>query len=169
MVPRLGTNGRRTGTGGHRVFAGNPGTQVVKTSGRDALTWLRDHEAAAAGVDHPTACYPGNHRITMGVTGGQATTRLPGTQASGHIHAGIAARTGGDPAICHGMTADAVSDLDLPGTFLPGSPPGRGPGGRPGLAPGHPVALTLPELRAQEQPCHGTTQYPAPSAAMRRT
>ena len=169
MVPRLGTNGRRTGTGGHRVFAGNPGTQVVKTSGRDALTWLRDHEAAAAGVDHPTACYPGNHRITMDVTGGQATTRLPGTQASGHIHAGIAARTGGDPAICHGMTANAVSDLDLPGTFLPGSPPGRGPGGRPGLAPGHPVALTLPELRAQEQPCHGTTQYPAPSAAMRRT
>ena len=59
----------------------------------------------------------------MGVTGGQATTRLPGTQPSGHMHAGIAARTGvADPAICHGMTAGAVSDLDLSGTFLPGSP-----------------------------------------------
>ena len=37
MVPRPGTSARRTGTGGHRVFAGNPGTQVAKTSGRDAL------------------------------------------------------------------------------------------------------------------------------------
>ena len=73
MVLRLGTNARRIDTGGHRVFAGNPGTQVVKTSGRDALTWLRDHEAAAAGFDHHTACYPGDHRITMGVTGDQAT------------------------------------------------------------------------------------------------
>ena len=142
MVPRLGTDARRTGTGGHRVFAGNPGTQVVKTSGRDALTWLRDHEAAAAGSGHHTACYPGNHRITMGVTGDQATTRLPGTQPSGNMDAGIAVRTGvADPAICHGMTAGAVSGLDLSGTFLPGSPPGRGPGGRPGLAPGHPAAI----------------------------
>ena len=74
--------------------------------------------AAAAGSGHHTACYPGNHRITMGVTGGQATTRLPGTQPSGHMHAGIAARTGvAGPAICHGMTAGAVSDLDLSGTF----------------------------------------------------
>ena len=113
----------------------------MKTFGRDALTWLRDHEAAAAGSSHHTACYPGNHRITMGVTGDQATTRLPGTQPSGHMHAGIAARTGGpDPAICHGMTAGAVSDLDLPGTAPLGSAPGRGPGGRPGLAPGHPAA-----------------------------
>ena len=89
-----------------------------------------------------TACYPGNHRITLGVTGGQATTRLPGTQPSGHRHTGIAARTGvAGPAICHGMTADAASDLDLPGTLPLGSPPGRGPGGRPGLAPGHPAAI----------------------------
>lgn len=165
MILRLGTNARRIVTGGHRVFAGNPGTQVVKTFGRDALTWLRDHEAAAAGFGHHPACYPGSHRITMGVTGGQAIT-----QPSGHRHAGIAARIGGaGPAICHGMTAGAVSDLDLSGTFLLGSAPGRGPGGRPGLAPGHPAALTLPELRAQEQPCHGTTQNPALSSATPRT
>ena len=170
MVLRLGTNARRTGTGGHRVFAGNPGTQVVKTSGRDALTWLRDHEAAAAGFDHHTARYPGDHRITMGVTGDQATTRLLGTQPSGHMHAEVAARIGvADPAICHGMTADAVSDLDLSGTLPLGSALGRGPAGRPGLAPRHPAALTLPELRAQEQPCHGTTQNPALSSATRRT
>jgi hypothetical protein len=49
MVLRLGTNARRTGTGGHRVFAGSPGTQMVKTSGRDGLTWLRDHEAPRPG------------------------------------------------------------------------------------------------------------------------
>ncbi len=36
MVLRLGTNARRIGTGGHREFAGNPGTQVARTSGRDA-------------------------------------------------------------------------------------------------------------------------------------
>ncbi len=54
-----GANARRIGTGGHRVFAGSPGTPVVKTFGRDALTWLRDHEAAAAGLDHHTACYLG--------------------------------------------------------------------------------------------------------------
>lgn len=106
----------------------------------------------------------------MGVTGGQAAARLPGTQPSGHMHAGIAARLGvAGPAICHGMTAGAVSGLDLPGTFLLGSAPGRGLGGRPGPAPGHPAALTLPELRAQEQPCHGTTPNPALSAATRRT
>ena len=142
----------------------------MKTSGRDALTWLRDHEAAAAGFDHHTACYPGDHRITMGVTGGQATTRLLGTQPSGHMHAEVAARIGAaDPAICHGMTADAASDLDLSDTPPLGSPPGRGPAGHPGLAPRHPAALTLPELRAQEQPCHGTTQNPALSPATRRT
>ena len=112
---------------------------MVKTFGRDALTWLRDHEAAAAGFDHHTACYPGNHRITMGVTGGQATTRLPGTQPSGHMHAGIAARTGGaDPAICHGMTAGAVSDLDLSGTFLLGSAPGTRTRRPPGPGSGTP-------------------------------
>ena len=123
MVLRPGTNARRIDSGGHRVFPGNPGTRVVKTFGRDAVTWLRDHEAAAAGSGHHTACYPGNHRITTGVTGDQATTRLLGTQPSGHMHAGIAARIGGaGPAICHGMTAGAVSDLDLSGTFLLGSP-----------------------------------------------
>ncbi len=30
MILRLGTNARRTGTGGHRVFAGNP--QLARTA-----------------------------------------------------------------------------------------------------------------------------------------
>ncbi len=30
MLLRLGATARRTGTGGHRLFAGSPGTQVVK-------------------------------------------------------------------------------------------------------------------------------------------
>ena len=50
----------------------------------------------------------------MGVTGDQATTRPLGTQPFGHMHAEVAARIGvAGPAICHGMTADSVSDLDL--------------------------------------------------------
>jgi hypothetical protein len=60
MVLRLGANARRIDTGAHRVFAVTPGTQAAKTSGPDVLTRLHDHEAAAAGVDYPTACYPGN-------------------------------------------------------------------------------------------------------------
>ena len=43
MVPRLGINARRIGTGGHRVFPGNPGTRVVETVGRDALDMNRRH------------------------------------------------------------------------------------------------------------------------------
>jgi len=78
MLLRPGANARRTGTGGHRVFAVTPGTQVVKTSGRGALTRLHDHEAAAAGEDHPTACCPGNHRITM-------SAGTPGTSSTGAV------------------------------------------------------------------------------------
>jgi hypothetical protein len=87
---------------------------------------------AAAGAGHHTACYPGNHRITRGVTGAQTITRRLGTQPSGHMHAEIAACTCvADAAICHGITADPVGTLDLPGTFQPGSPPGPGPDGPP--------------------------------------
>jgi hypothetical protein len=82
MVLRLGTNARPIDTGGHQVFAGNPGTQVVKSSGRDALTRLRDHKVAAAGFDHHTACYPGEHRITMGVTGDRQASPIPVRRSS---------------------------------------------------------------------------------------
>jgi hypothetical protein len=49
MVLRLGTTARRTGTGGHRLFAGSPGTRVVSIFDQAAArTGMRDHEAAAA-------------------------------------------------------------------------------------------------------------------------
>jgi hypothetical protein len=49
MVPRPGTNARRTGTGGHRVFAGNPGTHPVPaaTPARDRQL-LRGRQAGQA-------------------------------------------------------------------------------------------------------------------------
>ena len=97
MVLRLGTTAGRTGTGGHRLFAGSPGTQVVKIFDQAAArTGLRDHEAAAARsapvtvasqADDHNPCYPGTHRITMRVTGYRGTGRLRGLQLSGHKNA----------------------------------------------------------------------------------
>jgi NADPH-dependent 2,4-dienoyl-CoA reductase/sulfur reductase-like enzyme len=104
----------------------HPGSQVFDQAA--ARTGLRDHEAAAVGFDPVTtgsqaddhkACYPGSHPITMRVTGDRAT----GLQLSGQRHAEIAKRV--DIAVAtifHGMTVDAVSDLDLSYTPPLGSP-----------------------------------------------
>ena len=124
MVLRPGTTARRTGTGGHRLFAGSPGTQVVSIFDEAAArTGRRDHEAAAAGFgpvsvashdDDRNPCYPGTHRITMRVTGYRGTGRLLGLQLFGHKNAGIAKRVDiAASAIFHDMTVDAVGDLDL--------------------------------------------------------
>jgi len=136
----LGTTAHKQGRvagenalGGDREFAGSLGTQVVKIFDTAAArTGLRDHEAAAAGYDPVTvtaeaddhkAYYPGSHRITMRVTGDRATGRLLGMQLFGHRHAEIAKRIDiAAAAIFHGMTADAVSDLDLSYTPPLGSP-----------------------------------------------
>jgi NADPH-dependent 2,4-dienoyl-CoA reductase/sulfur reductase-like enzyme len=136
----LGTTAHKQGRvagenalGGNRVFAGSLGTQVVKIFDQAAArTGLRDHEAATAGFDPVTigsqaddhkAYYPGSHRITMRVTGDRATGRLLGMQLFGHRHAEIAKRIDiAATAIFHGMTADAVSDLDLSYTPPLGSP-----------------------------------------------
>jgi NADPH-dependent 2,4-dienoyl-CoA reductase/sulfur reductase-like enzyme len=110
--------------GGDRVFAGSLGTQVVKVFDQAAArTGLRDHEAAAAGyspvtvaaqADDHKAYYPGSHRIAMRVTGDRVTGRMLGMQMFGHRHAEIAKRIDiAATAIFHGMTVDAVSDLDL--------------------------------------------------------
>jgi NADPH-dependent 2,4-dienoyl-CoA reductase/sulfur reductase-like enzyme len=119
--------------GGQRQFAGSLGTQVVKIFEQAAArTGLRDHEAAAAGFDPVTvgsqaddhkAYYPGSHRITMRFTGDRGTGRLLGVQLFGHRHAEIAKRIDiAATAIFHGMTVDAVSDLDLSYTPPLGSP-----------------------------------------------
>ena len=136
----LGTTAHKQGRvagenalGGNRQFAGSLGTQVVKIFDQAAArTGLRDHEAAAAGFDPVTtetaaddhkAYYPGSHRITIRVTGDRTTGRLLGMQLFGHKNAEIAKRTDiAATAIYHGMTADAVSDLDLSYTPPLGSP-----------------------------------------------
>ncbi len=136
----LGTTAHKQGRvagenalGGNRQFAGSLGTQVVKIFDQAAArTGLRDHEAVAAGFDPVTiesaaddhkAYYPGSHRITIRVTGDQATGRLLGMQLFGHKNAEIAKRVDiAATAIFHGMTVDAVSDLDLSYTPPLGSP-----------------------------------------------
>jgi NADPH-dependent 2,4-dienoyl-CoA reductase/sulfur reductase-like enzyme len=136
----LGTTAHKQGRvagenalGGQRAFAGSLGTQVVKIFDQAAArTGLRDREAKAAGFDPVTigseaddhkAYYPGSHRITMRVTGDRATGRLLGVQLFGHKNAEIAKRVDiAATAIFHGMTVDAVSDLDLSYTPPLGSP-----------------------------------------------
>ena len=76
-----------------------------------------------AEADDHKAYYPGSHRITMRVTGDRATGRLLGMQLFGHRHAEIAKRIDiAATAIFHGMTVDALSDLDLSYTPPLGSP-----------------------------------------------
>jgi len=135
----LGTTAHKQGRvagenalGGNRQFAGSLGTQVVKIFDQAAArTGLRDHEAAAgfdpvtigSEADDHKAYYPGSHRITMRVTGDRATGRLLGMQLFGHKDAEIAKRIDiAATAIFHGMTVEAVSDLDLSYTPPLGSP-----------------------------------------------
>ncbi len=136
----LGTTAHKQGRvagenalGGNRQFAGSLGTQVVKIFDQAAArTGLRDLEAAAVGFDPVTigsqaddhkAYYPGSHRIAIRVTGDRATGRLLGLQLFGHKNAEIAKRIDiAATAIHHGMTVDAVSDLDLSYTPPLGSP-----------------------------------------------
>jgi NADPH-dependent 2,4-dienoyl-CoA reductase/sulfur reductase-like enzyme len=136
----LGTTAHKQGRvagenalGGSRQFAGSLGTQVVKIFDQAAArTGLRDHEAAAAGFDPVTAgsqaddhkaYYPGSHRISMRFTADRGTGQLLGVQLFGHRHAEIAKRIDiAATAIFHGMTVDAISDLDLSYTPPLGSP-----------------------------------------------
>jgi len=136
----LGTTAHKQGrvagenaVGGHREFAGSLGTQVVKVFDMAvARTGLRDHEALAAGFDPVTvgheaddhkAYYPGSHRISMRYTGDRRTGRLLGLQLFGHRHGEVAKRIDiAATGIFHGMTVDAVSDLDLSYTPPLGSP-----------------------------------------------
>ena len=135
----LGTTAHKQGRvagenalGGNRQFAGSLGTQVVKIFDQAAArTGLRGHEAAAGfdpvttetQADDHKAYYPGSHRITIRVTGDRTTGRLLGMQLFGHKNAEIAKRADiAATAIFHGMTVNAVSDLDLSYTPPLGSP-----------------------------------------------
>ena len=136
----LGTTAHKQGriagenaVGGDRSFEGSLGTQVVKVFDLAAArTGLRDHEAAAAGLDPLTVesraydhkvYYPGAHEITIRLTGDPESGRLLGAQLVGHDDTEVAKRVDvAAAALYHGMTVDALNDLDLSYTPPFGSP-----------------------------------------------
>ena len=179
----LGTTAHKQGRvagenalGGNRQFAGSLGTQVVKIFDQAAArTGLRDHEAAAAGfnpftvetqADDHKAYYPGSHRITIRVTGDRATGRLLGMQLFGHKNAEIAKRVDiAATAIYHGMTVEAVSDLDLSYTPPLGSPWDAVQMAAQAWARATRRANPLRIFSAEEHPCQRTPHGPALSPA----
>jgi hypothetical protein len=93
---------------------------------------LRDHEARAAGIeplavasnsfDHK-AYYPGAREIAIRITGERSSGRLLGAQLVGHLNAEVPKRVDiAATALHHGMSVEAVNDLDLSYTPPFGSP-----------------------------------------------
>ena len=127
----LGTTAHKQGRvagenalGGNRTFAGSLGTQSVKIFDLVATrTGLLDYEAAAAGFDPVTieteawdhkAYYPGAQRLHIRVTGDRKTGRLLGAQILGHWRSEVSKRIDVfATALFHGMSVDALHDLDL--------------------------------------------------------
>lgn len=136
----LGTTAHKQGrvagenaVGGRARYAGSLGTQVVKVFDVVAArTGLREHEAVAAGFtpattqsspDDHKAYYPTAHPIASRVTGDLSSGRLLGAQLVGRRGTEIAKRIDTfATAIHHGMTVDAISELDLSYTPPLGSP-----------------------------------------------
>ncbi len=127
----LGTTAHKQGRtagenamGGQREFAGSLGTQVVKLFDRViARTGLRQDEAEREGFqpftiesmmnDHK-AYYPGATPLRARITGDRGTGRLLGAQLMGTWGAEVSKRIDVfATALFHGMTVDAISDLDL--------------------------------------------------------
>ncbi|KQM15243.1 CoA-disulfide reductase [Plantibacter sp. Leaf171] len=136
----LGTTAHKQGRvagenaiGGNARFAGSLGTQVVKVFDLVAArTGLRDHEAVSVGyaahsstaiADDHKAYYPGATPISIRITGATDSGLLLGAQLVGTRGAEIAKRVDTyATALHHGMTVDAMSDLDLSYTPPLGSP-----------------------------------------------
>jgi NADPH-dependent 2,4-dienoyl-CoA reductase/sulfur reductase-like enzyme len=136
----LGTTAHKQGRvagenaiGGSARFAGSLGTQVVKVFDLVAArTGLRDHEAVGAGftplsgtaiADDHKAYYPGAKPLSIRITGETNTGLLLGAQLVGARGAEIAKRVDTyATALHHGMTVEAMSDLDLSYTPPLGSP-----------------------------------------------
>lgn len=127
----LGTTAHKQGraaaenaVGGDREFAGSLGTQVVKLFDVIAArTGLREDEAQHAGFnpftteatvwDHK-AYYPGAHELHLRITGDRTTGQLLGAQILGHKGSEVSKRVDVfAAALFHGMSIEAVSDLDL--------------------------------------------------------
>jgi NADPH-dependent 2,4-dienoyl-CoA reductase/sulfur reductase-like enzyme len=136
----LGTTAHKQGrvagenaVGGDTHYTGSLGTQVVKIFDIVAArTGLREHEALAANYtpattqsspDDHKAYYPTAYPITARITGDSSTGRLLGAQLVGRRGTEIAKRIDTfATAIHHGMTVDAMSELDLSYTPPLGSP-----------------------------------------------
>jgi NADPH-dependent 2,4-dienoyl-CoA reductase/sulfur reductase-like enzyme len=112
------------GAGGEGTYAGTLGTQVVKVFGIVvARTGLRDEEARAGGFDPLTvewtawdhkAYYPGARELRLRVTGDRGSGRLLGAQLMGLHGSEVAKRVDVfATALFHGMTVEALNDLDL--------------------------------------------------------
>jgi NADPH-dependent 2,4-dienoyl-CoA reductase/sulfur reductase-like enzyme len=127
----LGTTAHKQGRvagenaiGGHAIFAGSLGTQVVKVFDLVvARTGLRDREAASIGFkpattqsspDDHKAYYPTAHPLTTRVTGDTESGMLLGAQLVGRRGTEISKRVDVfATAIYNNMTVDAMSELDL--------------------------------------------------------
>lgn len=136
----LGTTAHKQGRvagenalGGRARFAGSLGTQVVKVFDLVAArTGLREHEAVAAGFapvsttstpDDHKAYYPGAQPITIRISGDAVTGRLLGAQLIGPRGTETAKRVDSyAAALFHGMTVEAMNELDLSYTPPLGSP-----------------------------------------------
>jgi NADPH-dependent 2,4-dienoyl-CoA reductase/sulfur reductase-like enzyme len=127
----LGTTAHKQGrvagenaVGGHQLFAGTLGTQVVKVFDQVvARTGLLDNEARQAGFDPLTVestnwdhkvYYPGAHALCIRVTGDRKSGRLLGAQMVGHWHTEVAKRIDiYATALFHNMFIDDLNHLDL--------------------------------------------------------
>jgi NADPH-dependent 2,4-dienoyl-CoA reductase/sulfur reductase-like enzyme len=136
----LGTTAHKQGrvagenaVGGHRLFAGSLGTQVVRVFDLVvAATGIRRDEAVEHGfhpvtveteVDDHKAYYPGATPIQVRITGDKRTGRLLGAQLVGRRSAEIAKRVDiYATAIHHTARVDEIRDLDLSYTPPLGSP-----------------------------------------------
>ena len=136
----LGTTAHKQGrvagenaVGGRRRFAGVVGTQVVKVFDLAvAGTGLRDSTAPdhlyaprteVSGAPDHKRYYPGAVDLTIGVCGDDRSGRLLGAQIVGGLTGQVAKRIDVfASALHHGMTVEALSDLDLSYTPPFGSP-----------------------------------------------
>ena len=136
----LGTSAHKQGgvagenaVGGHAVFAGSLGTQVVKVFDLVvARTGLLDWEASEAGLSPRTAeveswdhkaYYPGATPLRVRLTADRTTRALLGGQILGHYSGAVSKRVDViATAISNRMTVDDLVELDLSYTPPTGSP-----------------------------------------------
>ena len=127
----LGTTGHKQGRvagenmlGRTRAFEGAVGTQVVKIFGLIAArTGLKEAEAREAGFEPLTvesdvwdhkAYYPGAEKMRIRVTGDSSSGLLLGAQILGSVRSEVSKRIDVfAAALFHGMTVEALNDLDL--------------------------------------------------------